>query len=103
MFRSWTPDNRVTDVPSLNATNLNFAGTRWLREADYIRLRFISVGYNVPFRYLERTGVTNLRVFGNAENLFTWSKWRGFDPALRAGSLSYPAPKILSVGVEIGI
>jgi TonB-dependent starch-binding outer membrane protein SusC len=103
IFRSWTPDNRVTDVPSLNATNLNFGGTRWLREADYLRLRFITVGYNVPTRFLDRTGVSNLRVFGNAENLFTWSKWRGFDPSLRAGSLSYPTPKIMSVGVEIGI
>lgn len=102
-FRSWTLDNRVTDVPSLRATNLNFAGTRWLREADYLRLRFITLGYNVPFRYLERTGINNFRVFGNAENLFTWSKWRGFDPSLRAGSLSYPTPKIISVGVEIGI
>jgi TonB-dependent starch-binding outer membrane protein SusC len=102
-FRAWTPDNRVTDVPSLNATNLNFFGTRWLREADYLRLRFVTVGYNVPFQYLDRTGISNVRVFGNAENLFTWSKWRGYDPSLRAGSLSYPTPKIISVGVEIGI
>ncbi len=103
LFRAWTPENRVTDVPSFTASNLNFAGTRWLREADYLRLRYITFGYNVPNQFLERTGIDNLRLFGNAENLFTWSKWRGFDPSLRAGSLSYPTPKIISFGVEIGI
>lgn len=103
LFRAWTPDNRITDVPSLNATNLNFGGTRFLREADHIRLRFVTFGYNFPVNTLESMGISTLRVFGNAENLFTITKWRGFDPGLRSGSLEYPAPQIVSVGVEIGI
>ena len=103
LFRSWTPDNRITDLPSLNATNLNFAGSRFLREADYLRLRFVTLGYTFPLRMIEKTGLSTLRIFSNAENLFTLSKWRGFDPALRSGSLSYPAPQIISFGVELGL
>jgi TonB-linked SusC/RagA family outer membrane protein len=106
LFRAWTPDNRITDVPSLDAANLfSFPDSdRFLREADYIRLRFLQVGYNFPSRFLEKTGLNRLRVFGNAENLFTITKWRGFDAEGQTNGLrQYPTPQIYSVGVEIGL
>ncbi|MBT8276600.1 MAG: SusC/RagA family TonB-linked outer membrane protein, partial [Bacteroidia bacterium] len=80
LFRAWTPDNRITDIPAYDAFNrASFASDRYIRDADYIRLRFASIGYDFPDRFLEGTGLTRLRVFGNAENLFTITKWRGFD------------------------
>ncbi|WP_024478894.1 SusC/RagA family TonB-linked outer membrane protein [Cellulophaga baltica] len=102
LFRSWTPDNRITDYPSLNATNLNVSGTRFLKSADYVRLRFVTLGYNFPSEYLKNTGLSKIRIFGNAENLFTLTKWRGFDAAQRISGLEYPAPKIISFGLELG-
>lgn len=105
IFRAWTVDNRVTDIPSLTATNLanDTNSDRFLRDADYMRLRFLNFGYNFPLRYLDNTGIESLKIFANAENLFTLTKFRGFDPAARAGSRSYPTPRILSFGVEIGL
>ncbi len=104
LFRVWTPDNRITDIPSFDAFNRSsFTSDRYLRNADYIRLRFASIGYNFPAKLLEGTGFSRLRIFGNAENLFTISEWRGFDAeALNNGSRIYPTPKTLSVGFEFG-
>ncbi len=104
ILRVWTPDNRVTDIPSYDATNRNsFASTRFLRNADYLRLRFASIGYSFPKKLLEGTGFSSLRVFGNGENLFTISEWRGFDAeALSNTSRLYPTPRTYSVGFELG-
>lgn len=106
LLDAWTPTNRVTAIPSLDATNvlaLNNSN-RWLREADYLRLRFVSFGYAFDKSVVEKFHLTNLRLFVNAENLVTFSKWRGFDAAvLSNGSRTYPTPRIISVGVEIGI
>ena len=104
LLRAWTPDNRVTDIPSYDAFNrAAFASDRYLVEADYVRLRFLQLGYNFPQRFIEKTGFSRLRIFGNAENLFTWTKWRGFDAeAQNNTSRLYPTPRIMSIGVELG-
>ncbi|MDG1571986.1 SusC/RagA family TonB-linked outer membrane protein [Robiginitalea sp. M366] len=104
LLRAWTPDNRITDIPAYDATNrASFASDRYLKEADYIRLRFAQIGYNFPKRYLDGTGLQRLRIFGNAENLFTWTKWRGFDAEAQSNtSRLYPTPRTLSVGFEFG-
>jgi TonB-linked SusC/RagA family outer membrane protein len=106
LLNAWTPDNRVTDVPSLDATNVLALdnSARWLREADYLRLRFVSLGYNFDKTTVEKFYLSRLRIFVNAENLVTFSKWKGFDAAvLSNGSRQYPTPRIISVGLEIGI
>ncbi|BAO54251.1 SusC/RagA family TonB-linked outer membrane protein [Nonlabens marinus] len=105
LFRAWTPDNRVTDIPSLDATNINtFDSDRYLRESDYLRLRFVTVGYGFDKQVLDKLNLSTLRLFVNAENLVTFTKWRGFDAAgYNNGSRQYPTPKIVSLGVEIGI
>ncbi|MEJ2163166.1 MAG: SusC/RagA family TonB-linked outer membrane protein [Robiginitalea sp.] len=107
LLRAWTPENPRTDIPSYDAFNRSaFTSDRYLREADYLRLRFAQIGYDFPARFLEKTGISRLRVFGNAENLFTWSKWKGFDAEAQANTLVgapiYPTPRIFSFGFELG-
>lgn len=106
LLRAWTPDNRLTDIPSLTATNraLGGASDRYLTNADYLRLRFVSVGYNVPSSILDETGfLRTAKVFFSGENLLTVTKWRGFDVESQNNtSRLYPAPKTFIVGVELG-
>ena len=107
LLDAWTPDNPRADLPSYDAFNrTSFTSDRYLRDADYVRLRFAQIGYDFPARFLDKTGFSRLRVFGNAENLFTWSSWRGFDPEAQAntvvGAPLYPTPRIMSIGVELG-
>jgi TonB-linked SusC/RagA family outer membrane protein len=94
LLRAWTPENPRTDIPSYDAFNRSsFTSDRYLREAD-------------SRRFLEKTGISRLRIFGNAENLFTWSKWRGFDAEAQlntvVGAPIYPTPRIYSFGFELG-
>ncbi|GGI55695.1 SusC/RagA family TonB-linked outer membrane protein [Winogradskyella haliclonae] len=101
-LRAWQQPGDVTDIPSVNVNNDQFGSDRFLTPMDFIRLRFAQFGYNFPAKSLETTGISSLRLFMNAENLFTLSEFRGFDAASRLNGLEYPTPRILSFGVELG-
>lgn len=105
ILRAWTQPGDVTDIPSNTASNLFTFGNsdRFLRSADFMRLRFASFGYSFSESALENTGISTARVFLNGENLFTFSEWRGFDPETRSnGSRAYPTPRTISFGLELG-
>lgn len=105
MFRAWTPDNRVTDIPSIFATNTDSESfsDRFLRDSSYLRLKFASFGYNFPAKFLDQTFLSSVRVYAQAENFLTWTKWRGFDPESNAASTfgGYPTPRVFSFGLDI--
>lgn len=102
---AWTPTNTNTDVPSLTATNRDAGdiSDRFLRDASYIRLRNISFGYQFPFKFIEKSGLTSLRIRVQAENYLTFTKWKGFDPESFVNSQVgyYPTPKILTFGIDL--
>jgi len=105
LLNAWTPENQITDVPSLGATNigLDSSSDRYLKDASYVRLRLLSIGYNFPAKLLERSPFKTARVFANGENLITWSRWQGFDAESPRGGdqAQYPTPSIVSFGVEL--
>lgn len=104
LLNAWTPDNRNTDVPSLGAKNLSLGSSdRFLRRSDFIRLKNVSVGYNFTKEQLGKLPVKGIKVFVQAENLYTWTKWKGFDPEpITSYSLNvYPNPKTVSVGLNV--
>ncbi|GAA4272241.1 SusC/RagA family TonB-linked outer membrane protein [Aquimarina gracilis] len=106
ILNAWTPDNRITDIPSITSTNatiLRNTSDRFLFNSDYLRLRFLNVGYVFPKEYLKGTGFTKLKIFSSAENLVTFSEWRGYDAESRdTETRNYPTPRIFSFGVELG-
>lgn len=104
LLNAWTPDNRNTDVPSLGAKNLSLGSSdRFLRRSDFIRLKNVSIGYNFTKEQLGKLPVRGIKVFVQAENLYTWTKWKGFDPEpITSYSLNvYPNPKTVSVGLNV--
>lgn len=103
ILRAWEQEGDITDVPSLFATNLalDSDSDRFLENADYVRLRFIRAGYEFPKRLLT-SGIEALRLYANAENLVTWSSWRGYDAESSInGVRRYPTPKVISLGLEV--
>jgi len=105
LLRAWTPNNRVTDIPRADTALQTFANTdRYLRNADFLRLRFLSFGYSVPNNVLKDTGISNARVFVNGENLVTFTEWRGFDAEADSNtSRIYPTPRTISLGLELSL
>ncbi len=64
-----------------NSSNANKASSRYLEDADYFKLRSLTVGYNLR---LPKYYIQNLRVFVTGENLFTITKFSGVDPEIPA-------------------
>ncbi len=105
LLNHWTPDNRITDQPSLTVANQGFASssTRFLRDASYVRLRNLQIGYNMPKKNFNNK--LSLRIFASAENIVTFSKWRGWDAeSPRAGDQAqFPTPRIYTIGTQINL
>ncbi|WP_460951916.1 SusC/RagA family TonB-linked outer membrane protein [Spirosoma daeguense] len=80
---TWTLDNRGATLPRLltgSGGNNQVESTFWLDDFSYLRLKNIQAGYNIPSKFLSRVGASRLRVYVTAENLLTFTKYRGVDP-----------------------
>lgn len=99
--------------PSWSAKSNNvMTSTRFLEKADYLRLKNIQIGYNFP---LKSKLISNLRVYANATNLFTFTGYTGLDPEMTVSSNStaegdiasgidwgtYPLAKSFTMGVNL--
>ena len=104
LLRAWTPTNMITDIPSLTASNfaLGNASDRYLVNADYVRLRFAQIGYVFPQKFIKGTPLSSIKIYANGENLFTVSKWRGYDvEGASNGSRLFPTPRTYALGIEV--
>ena len=85
----WQKPGDITDVPRLDAeyilvgTTANSHSSRFLMNGNFVKLRNITLGYTFPSAWTEKFYVSRLRVYVQADNLYTWgaSNYRGFDPA----------------------
>ena len=88
----WTPENRNTDVPRLQANSQNIVSTsdRFLIDASYLSLRNVSLAYNFSKEVVEKLRLSQLRYYITADNVWLWSKRKGLDPRVSLdGSNTY--------------
>jgi TonB-dependent starch-binding outer membrane protein SusC len=100
----WSVENRDGLWPRLGGIGSNTSeSTFWLDDMSYLRFKNLQLGYTVPANLLKRVGVANLRIAGSAENLATFSSYRGLDPE-KAGNNNnlYPINKSYSLAVQLG-
>lgn len=81
-FNAWQNPGDITDFPLLLASNNDHASrsTRFLFRNDYVRLKSLTFGYNLPESTVSRIGLSKLRLFLQADNIFTWQSHKGIDP-----------------------
>jgi TonB-linked SusC/RagA family outer membrane protein len=102
-----SPDNNVNaTIPRLTlnyADMSNYANSSlWIRDASYLRLRNLEVGYKFQGSVLKQIGVSSFRLFLSGQNLFTWDKLKFLDPENQASqSMAYPQLKVFNVGCTI--
>ncbi len=84
-------------------TGGNFGdNTYYLFSKNYLRLKNIELGYNMPTKLLTKFKVSNLRLFVNALNLITFDRYKIFDPEATAqGGVYYPQAKIINTGLSL--
>ncbi|MFA9370312.1 MAG: SusC/RagA family TonB-linked outer membrane protein [Labilibaculum antarcticum] len=78
----WQNPGDITNVPKLlNGNNdYNATSTRFLFDNDYLRLKALTIGYNVPESFLKKYNVTKCRFYFQADNLWTAASLKGLDP-----------------------
>jgi TonB-dependent starch-binding outer membrane protein SusC len=105
LLNAWTPTNTNTDVPALNAANLaaDTESDRFLKDASYIRLRNVQLGYRLPKKFLDKSFFSDVSFTIQGENLFNITKWQGFDPESdrTLDVYQYPTPKIYTFGLDL--
>ncbi len=101
----WHEGNPNASYPRLTlGEQHNFAiSDYWLEDASYIRLKNISLAYNLPENWVSSIGISNLKVFFTGENLLTFSGLDNFDPEAPSVTRGwyYGNVKKLSVGVKV--
>lgn len=102
----WTPDNREATFPRLtwgDAGNNYQHSSFWMKNAAYLRLKNIQLGYNLPKSFLNKMKVEQARIYVNGQNLFTIDRfWDGFDVETPVGTgTNYPMVKIYSMGIDL--
>lgn len=104
----WTPEHPSTTMPRIYVAD-NYApvqyyqSTYFLKDASFLRLRNLQLGYSLPAATISRIGMKSLRVFFTADNVFTISKFPGLDPE-RVGDgsyVTYPQTKTYTFGATV--
>lgn len=114
----WYAEGDVATYPVLDPAQENtFASTRWLQDGSYIRLKSLTVSYDVPAAV--GWGLTYMNVYIGGSNLLTFTKYLGYDPDVNyidpldgvvgqnisrgIDNFTAPQPKIFMAGIKIGL
>jgi TonB-linked SusC/RagA family outer membrane protein len=104
LTQPWSLENRAAGWPRLGGSGNNTTTTTfWLDDMSFVRFKNLQLGYSIPTNLLHKIHVNNLRVVASADNLATFTSFRGLDPE-KAGSSNdlYPLNKSYSIGVNLG-
>lgn len=124
LYDSWTPEHRDAKLPVLDASD-GASGqvpvSYYVEPGGYFRMKNLAIGYTIPGKSLQRAGIDRLRIYVQAQNLFTITKYTGLDPEITtqqvgrgdyrqrrsdANSLgidygNFPTPRIYTVGLNL--
>jgi TonB-linked SusC/RagA family outer membrane protein len=86
LYNSWTPDNPTANVPKASNTSNFSTNTQvtsyYIEDGSYLRMKNLELGYTIPDNVTNRINIKSLRVYLQAVNLFTITKYSGLDPEL---------------------
>ncbi|RZK11268.1 MAG: TonB-dependent receptor [Flavobacterium sp.] len=106
----WVGEGTSNTYPRLtsNDTNRNFSNPSnfHLEDGDYLRFKTIQLGYSIPTKLVNTIGIQKVRLYVTGENLFTFTKYTGYDPEIGGGVLGidrgfYPQAKSYMFGVNM--
>ncbi|HVY75301.1 MAG TPA: TonB-dependent receptor [Puia sp.] len=103
-LRRWTPSNTNTDMPRAiygNPGQNTRPSTRYVENASYLRIQNVQLGYNLPAAALNRLKLSRLRIYIASENLYTFTKYRGYNPEI--GKLSEGSQSSLTRGIDFAM
>ncbi len=116
LYDSWTPENPDAVLPILDANDSRSQqpSSYFIEDGSYLRMKNITLGYTLPAGTLSKIGLSSARVYVQAQNLFTITKYSGIDPEITSvgstpGSTvlgidqgNYPNAKMYQIGINFG-
>ena len=112
VLQRWTGEGTSNTLPLLKLGDSRnwVCSDIYVQDGSYLRLKNIALGYTLPRNLTKRINVERFRVYVRAENLFTWTKYWGFDPEIGTSSTSmgvdygvYPQARIFTVGFNLSL
>ncbi len=108
LLNAWTENNASNTVPRI--TNAPFSSeldSRYVENASFARIRTITVGYNIEKAFLtaRKLPALHIRLFATAQNLATFTKYKGYNPEVAKGIDlgTYPMPRTFLFGINISL
>lgn len=108
----WTVDNPTSDIPRATNSGSNLViSSRVVEDGSYLRLKTVTLGYNLPVKFLSKYKLSKARVYVAASNLWTLTNYTGYDPevSVRESALtpgldysSYPRALSFNFGINLG-
>lgn len=108
----WTPENPESDIPAATKSSSNqVVSSRVIEDGSFLRLKTVTLGYNIPTKYTKRWKIANARVYVAGQNLWTLSSYSGYDPevSIRNSAITpgldysaYPRAYAINFGVSLG-
>lgn len=102
MKNIWTTPGQITDIPA--ATETIQMDDHLLENASFMRLKKLTIGYNLPQQWLKHTKIiNNVNVYATGRNLLTFTKYTGYDPEpdYNVIQFNYPNTRDFLIGCEI--
>lgn len=102
---SWTPENPNAMLPKQVSANApssyrNDDSQFWLKKTNFMRLKYITLSYDLPKNQFYNKLFDNVRLFVTGSNLFVWSNFKYYDPELDNGN-AYPIMRSFNFGIDV--
>jgi len=105
----WTGEGTSNTMPRavFNDPNKNTRPSdRYIEDGSYLRIKNVTLGYTLPTNLVKKAQISNARLYISAQNLFTITKYSGFDPEVGTSGIDnsvYPVTRTISFGINLGI
>lgn len=107
----WTGEGTSNTVPRVTAgvSSNNVFSDYFVEDASYLRIQNIQLGYTIKNKFTEKAGISKIRLYGTVNNLYTFTKYKGFDPTYQGSTTisrgidygSYPAARTFLFGLNV--
>ena len=102
----WTPETAATaKLPraTIDGVKSNYRDSElWVKDASYLRLKNIEIGYNFRLPFMPKIGMEKMRVFMTGYNLLTFDKLKISDPeSMSSGVPQYPVMRVINFGLNV--
>ncbi len=110
----WSPYNKTNDQVRANfndPNDNNRVSSFFVKDASFMRIKNLQLGYTLPDKIIHTLRITQFRIYLSCTNLFTLTKYKGYDPEIGSRSNlnfgidsgTYPLPRTFMAGIQLEI